>query len=113
MPDTSLRDWACSRLEWPDSPEPTSATPSVRAVVGWITRHPDTYAEDETAQLKPFSTFATSWIKRTASYGTSLRCSPAGLATDLEAVIAGLTVHWSSGGTEGAVNRVKKIVGIS
>ncbi|MFD3377638.1 MULTISPECIES: transposase [unclassified Streptomyces] len=32
-----------------------------------------------------------------------------GLTTDLEAVIAGLTVHWSSGGTEGAVNRVKKI----
>lgn len=24
-------------------------------------------------------------------------------------MIAGLTVHWSSGGTEGAVNRVKKI----
>ncbi|MFG3024480.1 hypothetical protein ACGFZQ_39195 [Streptomyces sp. NPDC048254] len=54
VPYTSLRDWACSRLEQPDSPEPTSATPSVRAVVGWITRHPDTYAEDETAQLKPF-----------------------------------------------------------
>ena len=32
-----------------------------------------------------------------------------GLTTDLEAVIAGLTVHWSSGGTEGAVNRIKKI----
>ncbi|MGW3124210.1 hypothetical protein ACWDBW_45130 [Streptomyces sp. NPDC001107] len=32
-----------------------------------------------------------------------------GLTSDLNAVIAGLTVHWSSGGTEGAVNRVKKI----
>ena len=32
-----------------------------------------------------------------------------GRTTDLEAVIAGLTVHWSSGGTEGAVNRIKKI----
>jgi transposase len=32
-----------------------------------------------------------------------------GLTSDLEAVIAGLTLHWSSGGTEGAVNRVKKI----
>ncbi len=31
-----------------------------------------------------------------------------GPTADLEAVIAGLTVHWSSGGTEGAVNRVKK-----
>jgi hypothetical protein len=32
-----------------------------------------------------------------------------GLIAGLEAVIAGLTVHWSSGGTEGAVNRIKKI----
>ena len=32
-----------------------------------------------------------------------------GLTSDLEAVIAGLTLHWSSGGTEGAVTRVKKI----
>ncbi|WP_409467174.1 hypothetical protein [Streptomyces sp. HC307] len=31
------------------------------------------------------------------------------LTADLEAVIAGLTLHWSSGGTEGAVTRVKKI----
>ncbi|MBC9719493.1 transposase [Streptomyces sp. TRM66268-LWL] len=32
-----------------------------------------------------------------------------GLTTDLDAVIAGLTVRWSSGGTEGAANRVKEI----
>lgn len=32
-----------------------------------------------------------------------------GPTADLEAVIAGLTVHWSSGATEGAVTRVKKI----
>lgn len=32
-----------------------------------------------------------------------------GPTSDLEAVIAGLTLHWSSGGTEGAVTRVKKI----
>ncbi|MGW4912829.1 hypothetical protein [Streptomyces sp. NPDC004270] len=36
VPYTSLRDWACSRLEWPDSPEPTSATPSVRAVAAQL-----------------------------------------------------------------------------
>ncbi|MEU8695004.1 hypothetical protein [Streptomyces sp. NPDC048665] len=28
---------------------------------------------------------------------------------DLDAVTAGLTLHWNSGGTEGAVNRIKKI----
>ncbi len=32
-----------------------------------------------------------------------------GLTGDLEAVAAGLTLRWSSGGTEGAVNRIKKI----
>jgi transposase len=31
------------------------------------------------------------------------------LLRDLDAVTAGLTLHWSSGGTEGAVNRIKKI----
>ncbi|WP_405692395.1 hypothetical protein [Streptomyces sp. NBC_00057] len=28
---------------------------------------------------------------------------------DLDAVTAGLTLEWSSGGTEGAANRIKKI----
>ncbi|WP_329347357.1 hypothetical protein OG226_01140 [Streptomyces sp. NBC_01261] len=32
-----------------------------------------------------------------------------GLTTDLEAVIAGLAVYRSSGGTGDAVNRIKKI----
>ena len=32
-----------------------------------------------------------------------------GLTGDLDAVTAGLTLRWSSGGTEGAVNRIKKI----
>jgi transposase len=31
------------------------------------------------------------------------------LHRDFDAVTAGLTLHWSSGGTEGAVNRIKKI----
>ncbi|MFF3325275.1 hypothetical protein [Streptomyces sp. NPDC002889] len=31
------------------------------------------------------------------------------LLRDLDAVTAGLTLEWSSGGTEGAVNRIKKI----
>ncbi|WP_436850849.1 transposase [Streptomyces avermitilis] len=31
------------------------------------------------------------------------------LLRDRDAVTAGLTLHWSSGGTEGAVNRIKKI----
>ncbi|WP_443032756.1 transposase [Streptomyces sp. DH41] len=31
------------------------------------------------------------------------------LLRDLDDVTAGLTLHWSSGGTEGTVNRIKKI----
>ncbi|OLZ65628.1 transposase [Streptomyces sp. IMTB 2501] len=31
------------------------------------------------------------------------------LLRDLDAVTAGLTLHWSTGGTGGAVNRIKKI----
>lgn len=32
-----------------------------------------------------------------------------GLTNDLDAVTAGLTLRWSSGGAEGAVNRIKRI----
>lgn len=53
--------------------------PAVRRVTGWLTRHPSTLSEDERAALKDV------------------------------AVTAGLTLHWSSGGTGGAVNRIKKI----
>ncbi|WP_406490231.1 ISL3 family transposase [Streptomyces phaeochromogenes] len=52
IPYSSLRDWVRSCLEWPDAPAPTAAAPSVRTVVGWITRHPDTLTEEETTQPK-------------------------------------------------------------
>ncbi|GHH27370.1 hypothetical protein GCM10018780_82490 [Streptomyces lanatus] len=35
------------------------------------------------------------------------------LLRDLNAVTAGLTLEWSSGGTEGAVNRIKRSKGSS
>ncbi|QUC59160.1 ISL3 family transposase [Streptomyces sp. A2-16] len=135
VPYSSLRDWARSRLEWPDAPAPTAAAPSVRTVVGWITRHPDTLTEDETSQLKAVldacpeldqthqlvRALTQMLARRTGAdlpdwIGTARAARlpgmtgfAHGLTTDLEAVIAGLTVHWSSGGTEGAVNRIKKI----
>ncbi|WP_369229274.1 transposase [Streptomyces sp. R21] len=106
----------------------------MRTVVGGITRHPDTLTEDETTQLKAVfdarpeldqthelvRDFAQMPVRRTgADQPDWIRAARAarqpgisgfahGLNTDLEAVIAGLTVHWSSGGTEGAVNRMKK-----
>ncbi|MFF7947685.1 ISL3 family transposase [Streptomyces griseorubiginosus] len=135
VPYSSLRDWARSRLEWPDAPAPATAGPSVRTVVGWITRHPDTLTEEETTQLKAVLDacpeldrthelvrgFTQMLAQRTGAdlpdWISSARATRLpgitgfahGLTTELEAVIAGLTVHWSSGGTEGAVNRVKKI----
>ncbi|MCX5261755.1 transposase [Streptomyces canus] len=135
VPYTSLRDWARSRLEWPDAPVPAAAGPSVRAVVGWITRHPDTLTEEEPTGLKAVldacpeldqthnlvHDFAQILARRSgADLPDSISAARTsrlpgftgfahGLTTDLEAVIAGVNVHWSSGGTEGAVNRVKKI----
>jgi len=135
VPYTSLRDWDRSHLEWPDAPAPAAAAPSVRTVVGWITRHPDTLTEEEITRLKTVldacpelglthelvRDFAQLLVRRTGAdlpnWISAARAAQLpgmtgfahGLTTDLEAVTAGLTVHWSSGGTEGAVNRVKKI----
>ncbi|QCX82875.1 Transposase (plasmid) [Streptomyces sp. YIM 121038] len=135
VPYISLRDWARIRLQWPDAPAPAAAAPSVRTVVGWITRHPDTVTEDENRQLKTvldacpeleqthelvrdFAQMLTQrtgadvpdWINTArAAQLPGITGFARGLTSDLEAVIAGLTLHWSSGGTEGAVNRIKKI----
>ncbi|WP_406502865.1 transposase [Streptomyces sp. NBC_00212] len=107
----------------------------MRTVVGWITRHPDTLAEDEIQQLKAvldgcpqleqthglvrgFARMLTQrtgadlphWIDTArATQLPGMTGFAARLTSDIDAVTAGLTVHWSSGGTEGAVTRVKKI----
>lgn len=104
-------------------------------VVGWITRRPETLAEDEIQQLKSVlegcpelaqthdlvRDFAQMLTQRTGTglphWIDSARAAQlpgmtgfaTGLTADIEAVTAGLTVHWSSGGTEGVVTRVKKI----
>ncbi|MFJ6088349.1 hypothetical protein ACIQI8_44050 [Streptomyces sp. NPDC092369] len=52
VPCTILRDWARRRLTWPGASAPILAAPSLRTVVGWITRHPDTLTEDEIQQLR-------------------------------------------------------------
>jgi len=119
VPYSSLRDWARSRLQWPNAPAPAPATPSVRAVVGWITRHPGILTEDETQQLKAvldtcpeleqthelvrdFAQMLTQrtgadlpdWINTArAAQLTGITGFARGLTSDLEAVIAGLTLH--------------------
>ncbi|WP_331721270.1 transposase [Streptomyces sp. NBC_00212] len=135
VPYTTLRDWARTRLQWPEAPAPAAAAPSVRMVVGWITRHPDTLTQDETQQLKAvrvacpaleqthqlvrdFGEMLTTRTGARLPDWIDAACAAAlpgitgfarGLTSDLEAVVAGLTLHWSSGGTEGTVARIKKI----
>jgi transposase len=109
--------------------------PTVRQVTGWLTRHPTTLAEEDRAGLKDvlarcpeletaaehvrdFGEILTSRLKAVlpawidavdASQLPGLTGFALHLLRDLDAVIAGLTLHWSSGSIEGAVNRIKKI----
>ncbi|WP_443042449.1 transposase [Streptomyces sp. B21-101] len=109
--------------------------PTVRQVTGWLTRHPNALSEDDRAGLKDVlarcpeldtaaghvrdfgeiltdrrgSTLPT-WIDAVdASQLPGLTGFALHLLRDLDAVTAGLTLEWSSGSIEGAVNRNKKI----
>ncbi|MET8128118.1 transposase [Streptomyces sp. NPDC005231] len=119
----------------PNPAAPAPAAPSVRKVTGWLTRHPATLSEEDQQHLKsilarcPELGAAHQHIR---GFGEILTCrlgallpdwiaavlqddlpGLAGFArsmnNDFDAVTAGLTLPWSSGGTEGAVNRIKKI----
>ncbi|MGW1290954.1 transposase, partial [Streptomyces sp. NPDC002586] len=98
------------------------------------TRHPATLSEDERAALKDvlarcpeldaaaehvrdfgeilshrLGATLPAWIDAVdASQLPGLTNFALHLLRDLEAVTAGLTLDWSSGGTEGAVNRIKR-----
>ncbi len=109
--------------------------PTVRQVTGWLTRHPTTLTEEDRAGLKEVlarcpelnkaaghvrdfgeiltdrlgSTLPT-WIDAVdASQLPGLTGFALHLHRDFDAVTAGLTLDWSSGSIEGAVNRIKKI----
>jgi transposase len=111
------------------------APPTVRDATGWLTRHPDRLTDDERDardallnrspvlrttrdQVGEFAAILTqrrghelhSWLQRVAADGApALRSFAAGLERDLDAVTAGLTLSYSSGPVEGAVNRIKMI----
>ncbi|MFB6559590.1 hypothetical protein ACFCYH_11980 [Streptomyces sp. NPDC056400] len=109
--------------------------PTVRQVTGWLTRHPTALSEDDRAGLKDvlarrpeldraaghvrdfgeiligrLGPTLPTWIDAVEA---SQLPGPTGFAPhplrDLDAVTAGLTLDWSSGGIEGAVDRIKKI----
>jgi len=106
------------------------APPTVRAVTGWLTRHPDRLTADEQSQLQailercPQLRAATGHIRWFGEMLTGLRGQDlpawisavraddlpglgsfaAGLEADFDAVTCGLTTRWSSGVVEGRVN---------
>ncbi|GAA2021179.1 hypothetical protein GCM10009839_17570 [Catenulispora yoronensis] len=115
---------------------PASAAPSVRRATGWITRHPDSLTEEDAAGLKAVlarcpepeqvhrhtAAFGTMMSNRTGSnlptwikavHGDDriphLSRFADGLLADFDAVTAGLTLPYSSGITEGAVNHIKAL----
>ncbi|WP_240110523.1 transposase [Streptomyces sp. MUM 203J] len=118
------------------SPRPVTARPpSPRTVAGWILRRPDTLTEPEQLQLKAVRThcseldaltrhvrsFATmlterqgerlpAWLDAVRQNDLpSLHALAAGIDRDRDAVIADLTLPWSSGAVEGHVNRIKML----
>jgi len=117
------------------APPPKPTPPTVRAVTSWLTRRPEDLTESQTLRLKNilarspalqttrdlvrgFAEMLTqrqghdlpAWMDRVEQVGSAaLRSFVAGLRTDLEAVTAGLTLHWSSGQVEGTINRIKML----
>ncbi|MFJ4887991.1 ISL3 family transposase [Streptomyces sp. NPDC088731] len=109
--------------------------PTVRQVTGWLTRHPAALSEEDHTGLKgilarcpeldtaaghvrDFGEILTgrlgatlpAWIDAVdASQLPGLAGFALHLRRDLDAVTARLTLDWSSGSIEGAVNRIKKI----
>lgn len=118
------------------SPRPVTARPpSPRTVSGWVLSRPETLTESEQLQLKTVRTqcpeldaltrhvrsFAImltdrqgerlpEWLDAVRQDDLpSLHTLAAGIDRDLDAVIAGLTLPWSSGAVEGHVNRIKML----
>ncbi|MFD4023226.1 transposase [Streptomyces sp. NPDC058576] len=116
-------------------PAAPTRPPTVRQVTGWLTRHPMPLSEEDRAGLKDVlgrcpeldtaaghvrdfvemltgrrGTTLPAWIDAVdASRLPGLTGFALHLNRDLDAVTAGLTLDWSSGSIEGAVNGIKKI----
>jgi hypothetical protein len=109
--------------------------PTVRDVTGWLTRHPDSLAEDDrprlkaildrcpelqaaSGQVRAFAAMLThltgqdlpQWITGARTAGLpGISSFARGLEQDLDAVTCGLTMTWSSGPVEGRVNHIKMV----
>ncbi|MEP6563251.1 MAG: transposase [Nakamurella sp.] len=115
---------------------PLPGRPAVRSVAGWITGLPGRLDPADAERLRAIrsrcpeldaavrhvAAFArmirnlsgdtetlTGWMSAVDADLPMLRSFTAGLRRDLDAVVAGLTMEYSSGAVEGTVNRIKQI----
>ena len=116
----------------PAAPTLPAPPPSVRQATSWICRHPDHLTKADAMRLKTLlarcpeldttaslvRSFAQMLTNRTghelsawihAASQSGLSSFAQGLRHDLQAVTAGLTLHWNSGPVEGNVNRIKML----
>lgn len=109
--------------------------PPARDITGWIMRPADKLTDDDQTQLEQLclrcpdpatirdlargfaelvrtrgGTRLPSWVEQAEqSTIAEIRSFATGLRKDWDAVTAGLTLPWSSGAVEGAVNRIKML----
>ncbi|MFI8503539.1 ISL3 family transposase [Streptomyces sp. NPDC085524] len=114
---------------------PMARPPSPREATRWIMSHPDHLRDDDQLQLEtllarsPELTAATTHVRTFATIMTNregdqlrgwiadvcadqqcgLASFAAGLITDLDAVVFGMSTEWSSGPVEGRVNHIRMI----
>jgi len=117
------------------TPPRAPAPPKVRDLTGWLLRHPDSLEADEQLKCKEVlarcpdldavaghvGAFAEimcglhgdrlhEWIAKVeADQLPDLHSYTAGLKRDLDAVVNGLTLRYSSGAVEGNINRIKML----
>lgn len=130
-----LRDWLATNRTRP-APATTVRVPSTRRITAWIMRPGHKLTNDDRADLADarsrcpdLDTVASlargfaalvrhqgtgqhldAWTDRAHNAGyPEIRGFAAGLASDRDAVVAGLTQPWRSGLVEGQVNRIKTI----
>ncbi|MFM9477361.1 MULTISPECIES: ISL3 family transposase [Streptomyces] len=115
--------------------DPPRKAPSTRDVTSWLTRHPDRLTDDQAQQLKTILTRCTAldrtshhvrafaelmndrqgkhldqWIASVqADDLPALHTFVTGLGQDLDAVVAGLSLRYSSGAVEGHNNKIKML----